>query len=185
MTPVINPDQIKHLAFLHLDNIDMALLAFIWKISHLTREGGVMEIDKSAISELLNIPEETLRLDKCLYDPRYPDEVKAWKWIDKKNRELLSHEGKLYYPASELMVLINLATEVLVRMKYPGMKGLLVILTCDMRFKKLVTPDNELLIQVKLLKTYKDKIGVFSGVIADSDGDIVAENIAKGTNMIV
>jgi hypothetical protein len=38
---------------------------------------------------------------------------------------------------------------------------------------------------VKLLKTYKEKIGVFSGVIADSDGDIVAENIAKGTNMIV
>jgi hypothetical protein len=144
-----------------------------------------MKIEKKALSELLNIPEETLRLDKCLYDPQFPDEIKAWKWIDKTNRELLSHEGKLYYPASELMVLINLATEALVRMKFPRVKGLPVLLTCDMRFKKLVKPDNELLIQVKLLKTYKGRIGVFTGVIADSEEDIVAENIAKGTIMIV
>jgi hypothetical protein len=149
------------------------------------REGENMNIDKKALSKLLSIPEETLRLDRCIYDPEFPDEIKAWKWIDKSNRELLHHDGKLYYPASELMVLINLATEALVRNKYPGLKGLPVLLTCDMRFKKLVKPDNELLIQVKLLKTYKGRIGVFSGVIADSEGEIVAENIAKGTNMIV
>jgi hypothetical protein len=143
-----------------------------------------MKIEKKAIAELLDMSEEAVRMDHCLYDLKFPDEIKAWKKIDGTDPQLRVHDGKQYYPASDLMVLINLATEVLLKKRFHDLlTGLPVLLTSDMRFKKLVTPDTELLIQVKLLRNYKGRIGVFSGVIADSDGDIVAENISKGTTI--
>jgi 3-hydroxymyristoyl/3-hydroxydecanoyl-(acyl carrier protein) dehydratase len=143
-----------------------------------------MKIEKKALSELLAMSEDAVRLDRCLYDLKFPDEIKAWKTVDGTDPQLRIHEGKPYYPASELMVLINLTTEVLLKKRFHDLlRGLPVVLTSDMRFKKLVTPDTELLIQVKLLRNYKGRIGVFSGVIANSGGDIVAENISKGTTI--
>jgi 3-hydroxymyristoyl/3-hydroxydecanoyl-(acyl carrier protein) dehydratase len=79
------------------------------------------------------------------------------------------------------MVLIDLTTELLVKKRFPSLICLPVLITNDTRFRKPVVPEIELLIQVKLLRNYKGRIGIFSGVIADRKGDIVAENISKGT----
>ena len=144
-----------------------------------------MKNDSRAIAGLLDIPEERVKVDRYLYVEEHPDEIKAWKVISKDDPDLRQYEGELYYPATSLFELIDITTELLVKKMLPAMKGLPAMVTTDIRFKKPVRPETELLIQVKLLRNYKGRIGIFSGVIADSEGDIVAENISKGTSMSI
>lgn len=140
-----------------------------------------METNKKEIAELLDMAEDKVKIDRYLYTQKYPDEIKAWRFVGNKDPQLRQYQGKPYYPASEMMVLIDLTTELLVKKRFPSLIGLPVLITNDTRFRKPVVPEIELLIQVKLLRNYKGRIGIFSGVIADRKGDIVAENISKGT----
>jgi hypothetical protein len=140
-----------------------------------------MNIDRKGIADFLDMRESQVRIDRYLYTLDYPDEIKAWKSIGRGDPDLRRYQKKFYYPASSLMVLIDLATELLVKKRFSSLGGLPGLITNDTRFRKPVLADNELLIQVKLLRNYKGRIGIFSGVIADSEGDIVAENISKGT----
>jgi CheY-like chemotaxis protein/3-hydroxymyristoyl/3-hydroxydecanoyl-(acyl carrier protein) dehydratase len=140
-----------------------------------------METDKKTIAKLLDMPEDKLEIDRCSYTLEFPDEIKAWKFIGKTDPALRRYQNKLYYPPSALINLMDTATELLFRNRFNGLGGLPALVANDSRFRKPVMPENELLIQVKLLRNYKGKIGIFSGVIADLEGDIVAENISKGT----
>ena len=139
-----------------------------------------MDTDKKAAARLLDIPEEKTKIDRYAYVESFPDEIKAWKLIGHEDPDLRRYQDKLYYPATALMVLIDIATELLVKRRFSGLVGLPGLVATDTRFRKPVMPENELLIQVKLLRNYKGRIGIFSGVIADREGDIVAENISKG-----
>jgi hypothetical protein len=136
--------------------------------------------DREAIARLLNISSIRVKLDKFEYVSQFPDEIKAWKLVSLIDPDLRIYEGKLYYPAAALIELIDLATELLVKKRFAWLNGLPGLVSTDTRFRKPVMAENELLIQVKLLRNYKGRIGIFSGVIADRDGDIVAENISKG-----
>jgi 3-hydroxymyristoyl/3-hydroxydecanoyl-(acyl carrier protein) dehydratase len=136
--------------------------------------------DKKTIAKLLDMPEDKVKIDRYAYDKKFPDEIKAWKHIGRKDPDLRAYKGRLYYPATALMLLIDLAAELLVTNRFIGLGALPGLVATDTRFRKPVMPENELLIQVKLLRNYKGKIGIFSGVIADREGDVVAENIFKG-----
>jgi len=140
-----------------------------------------METDKKTIARLVDMPEEKIEIDRCSYAPEFPDEIKAWKFIGKTDPALRRYQNRLYYPPSALINLIDIVTELLFRNRFNGLGGLPALAANDSRFRKPVMPENELLIQVKLLRNYKGRIGIFSGVIADREGDIVAENISKGT----
>jgi hypothetical protein len=139
-----------------------------------------MDTDRQEIARLLGITEDKVKIDRYLYTQKYPDEIKAWRFIGNRDPQLRQYHGRLYYPASEMMVLIDLATELLVKKRFPSLTGVPGLVTNDTRFRKPVVPETELLIQVKLLRNYKGRIGIFSGVIADKKGDIVAENLSKG-----
>ncbi len=121
-----------------------------------------------------------IKIDRFEYTNRFPDEIKAWKSVSRSDPDLREYKGKLYYPAGALIELIDLTTELLVKHRFVDLDGLPGLMATDTKFRKPVTAENELLIQVKLLRNYKGRIGIFSGVVADRDGDIVAENISKG-----
>jgi 3-hydroxymyristoyl/3-hydroxydecanoyl-(acyl carrier protein) dehydratase len=139
-----------------------------------------MESDRRAIGKFLNTPERKVKIDRYLYDEKFPDEIKAWKLIGNKESELRTYKGRLYYPETALMILIDQVTELLVKKRFVNLDALPGLVNIDMRFRKPVIPEDELLIQVKLLRNYKGKIAIFSGVIVGRKGDIVAENISKG-----
>jgi len=140
-----------------------------------------MEADRKIIAGLLDIPKEDVKVDRYLYLEEYPDEIKVWKLIKNNDPDLRQYEGKSYYPVTALFVLIDIATELLVKKRFPDLRGLPALVATDTRFKKPVMPETELLIQVKLLRNYKGRIGLFSAVVADKEGHIIAENISKGT----
>ncbi len=142
-----------------------------------------METDRKAIITLLDLPEEKVDIDRYSYTTAFPDEVKAWRFIGKADPALRSYQNTLYYPPPALISLLDLVTELLFRLRFNGTSAIPLLIANDSRFRKPVTPENELLIQVKLLRNYKGKIGVFAGVIANREGDIVAENICKETIM--
>jgi hypothetical protein len=136
--------------------------------------------DREAIARLLHMSPGQIKIDRFEYVAKFPDEIKAWKIVDGADPDLRQYQGKVYYPAAALIELIDLTTELLVKKRFAGLDGLPGLVSTDTRFRKPVMAENELLIQVKLLRDYKGRIGIFSGVIADRDGDIVAENISKG-----
>jgi 3-hydroxymyristoyl/3-hydroxydecanoyl-(acyl carrier protein) dehydratase len=140
-----------------------------------------METSRKAIAKLLDMPEEKAEIDRYLYTLDYPDEIKAWKFIGKTDPALRRYQDKLYYPPSALISLMDLTTELLFRNRFNRPGAIPALIANDSRFRKPVMPEDELLIQVKLLRNYKGRIGIFSGVIVDREGDIVAENISKGT----
>ena len=136
--------------------------------------------DREAIARLLNMSSGQIKIDRFEYVAKFPDEIKAWKSVGRTDPDLRGYQGKLFYPAAALIELIDLTTELLVKKRFAGLDGLPGLVATETRFRKPVMAENELLIQVKLLRDYKGRIGIFSGVIADHDGDIVAENISKG-----
>jgi len=136
--------------------------------------------DTEAIAKLLDMPPERIKIDRFQYLDQFPDEIKAWKFVGQADPDLRQYQGKFYYPVAALIELIDLTTELLVKSRFTGLDGLPGLVATDTRFRKPVMAENELLIQVKLLRNYKGRIGIFSGVIADREGDIVAENISKG-----
>ncbi|OPY69414.1 MAG: hypothetical protein A4E57_01216 [Syntrophorhabdaceae bacterium PtaU1.Bin034] len=140
-----------------------------------------METDRKAIAKLLDMPEKEVGIDRYLYTPAFPNEVKAWKFIGKHDPALRRYQNRLYYPPTALIGLLDLVTELLFRLKFNGLGVVPALVANDARFRKPVMSETELLIQVKLLRNYKGRIGIFSGVIADQRGDIVAENICRGT----
>ncbi len=144
-----------------------------------------MDGDKKSIAGLLHIPEANVKIDRYSYDKKFPDELKSWKFVGMKDPDLREYKGRLYYPANGLLLLIDFAAELLVIHRFAGLDALPGLVATDTRFRKPVIPEDELLIQVKLLRNYKGKIGIFSGVIADSAGDVVAENIFKGALITV
>lgn len=146
----------------------------------MARIGSQTNADRKAVARILDIAEEQVKIDTYSYVEEFPDEIKAWKFIGRKDPDLRRYHGKLYYPATALVVLIDLATELLVKNRFIALDALPALVSTDTRFRKPVVPGNELLIQVKLLRNYKGRLGIFSGVIADQEGDIVAENISKG-----
>lgn len=136
--------------------------------------------DREAIAKLLNMPSGRIKLDRFEYASQFPDEIKGWKFVGRSDPDLRLYDGKLYYPAAALIELIDLTTELLVKKRFAELDGVPGLVSTDTRFRKPVMAENELLVQVKLLRNYKGRIGIFSGVIADRDGHIVAENISKG-----
>ena len=139
-----------------------------------------MEWNKKAIAGLLNMSENKVLIDRCVYIEDFPDEIKAWKHIGQNDPDLRNYLRKSYYPADALITLIDRSTELLVKNRFPALKEFSGTVITETRFRKLVVPENTLLIKVKLLRTYRGKLAMFSSVIADSDGDIVAENYCKG-----
>ncbi len=136
---------------------------------------------REALVKLLDMPEEKVEFDRYSYTPAFPDEVKTWKFIGKTDPALRRYQNGLYYPPTALISLIDLVTELLFRLRFNRMGAIPALVANDSRFRKPVVPEDEFLIQVKLLRKYKGRIGIFSGVIANREGDIVAENISKGT----
>jgi hypothetical protein len=139
-----------------------------------------MEADKKFLSRLLDMPVKKVEIDRYSYTPTFPDEVKAWKYVGKNDRALRRYQKRLYYPPTALLGLLDLVTELLYRLRFAGQGTIPALISSDARFHEPVTSENELLIHVKLLRSYKGKMGIFSGVILNQDGDIVAENISKG-----
>jgi 3-hydroxymyristoyl/3-hydroxydecanoyl-(acyl carrier protein) dehydratase len=139
------------------------------------------ESDREAIAALLGLPKEKVEIDRYSYSEAFPDEVKAWKLVGKNHPALRRYQGRLYYPPTALISLLDLTTELLFRLRFSQLSSIPALISNDSRFRKPVMPENQLLIMVKLLRNYKGRIGIFSGVIADQKGDIVAETISKGT----
>ena len=144
-----------------------------------------MDSDKDAIAKMLDLPEQKVLIDRYLYTKEFPDEIKAWKSVGPKDPDLRRYLDKFYYPADVLIALIDRATELLVKMRFPDLNSFSGIIATETRFRKLVMPENTLLVQVKLLRTYRGRLAIFSGVVADKDGDIVAENMSKGAVLAI
>ncbi len=145
------------------------------------KQKSIIEGDRTAIARLLRIPEEKAELDRYAYAEAFPDEIKAWRFIGQADPALREYRNRLYYPPSAIIVLLDLATELLFRVRFNRKGAIPALVASDSRFRKPVVPENELLVQVKLLRNYKGRIGIFSGVVANREGEIVAENISKGT----
>lgn len=140
-----------------------------------------MEGDRKDIARLLGMAEEKVEMDRFAYSPAFPDEVKAWKLLTSHHPALRTYQKRLYFPPTALISLLDLTTELLFRLRFSELNAIPALVANDSRFRKPVMPENTLLVQVKLLRNYKGRIGIFSGVIADRKGDIVAETISKGT----
>jgi 3-hydroxymyristoyl/3-hydroxydecanoyl-(acyl carrier protein) dehydratase len=137
--------------------------------------------DREAIARLLGMPREAVGIDRFEYAEAFPDEVKVWKFVTATDQALRTYQNRLYYPPTALISLLDLSTELLFRLRFSDLEAIPALIASDSRFRSPVMPPNELLIVVKLLRNYKGRIGIFSGVIADRKGDIAAETITKGT----
>jgi 3-hydroxymyristoyl/3-hydroxydecanoyl-(acyl carrier protein) dehydratase len=140
-----------------------------------------MKGDREDVAKLLEMPVGEVEIDRFAYTRAFPNEVKAWKFIAKNHPALRRYQNRLYYPPTAQISLLDLTTELLFRLRFEYLNAIPALIANDVRFRNPVMPETELLVQVKLLRNYKGRIGMFSGVIVDRNGDIVAENISKGT----
>jgi hypothetical protein len=79
-----------------------------------------MKLNGKQIGELLKLPEKYIIIDSAIYDPDYPNDLKALKFLAKDDIDFTSHiSDYLVYPDYAIGKILNQGIRLLVSMIFP------------------------------------------------------------------
>jgi 3-hydroxymyristoyl/3-hydroxydecanoyl-(acyl carrier protein) dehydratase len=140
-----------------------------------------MNFDSKQIGELLKLPEEYIVIDKAIYDPDYPNDLKVFKLLSKDDIEFTGHLPKyLIYPDYAIGKIVNQGIRLLVHLLYPNLKDIPVGIIEHIKLRGLLYPNDQMNI---LIKKWQDrsKIAKFEIGIENQKGILVYESTIYGT----
>jgi 3-hydroxymyristoyl/3-hydroxydecanoyl-(acyl carrier protein) dehydratase len=140
-----------------------------------------MDLDRKQIGKLLNLSEEYIVIDKAIYDPDYPNDIKAFKLLAKDDIDFKSHiPDYLVYPDYAIEKILNQGIRLLVRLLYPDLKGIPAAMIEHIKLRGQLYPNDQITI---LIKKWQDRtrIAKFEIGIVNQKGTIVYESTIYGT----
>jgi len=140
-----------------------------------------MDLDRKQIGKLLNLSEEYIVIDKAIYDPDYPNDIKAFKLLAKDDIDFKSHiPDYLVYPDYAIEKILNQGIRLLVRLLYPDLKGIPAAMIEHIKLRGQLYPKDQITV---LIKKWQDRtrIAKFEIGIANQKGTIVYESTIYGT----
>lgn len=135
-----------------------------------------MKEEGSYLEKILPHRFTALMIDEVIYDPRNPHSVTALKKIKHNDPWLLGHfPKKPIYPGHCLIELVCLTAAALVKCSFPEIEGLPIVARIgEVSFRGPALPDDDLTIQVELLKEVKKTIFTFNGNVL-KNGEVICE----------
>ena len=140
-----------------------------------------MNLNGKEIGRLLALSEQYIVIDKAMYDPDYPDDLKAFKLLAKDDIDFKSHISDYFvYPDYAIAKILNQGIRLLVCLLYPDLKDIPAAMIEHIKLRRQLYPNDEMNI---LIKKWQDrsKIAKFEIVIENQKGIIVYEATIYGT----
>ena len=140
-----------------------------------------MNLNGKEIGRLLKLSEQYIVIDKAMYDPDYPDDLKAFKLLAKDDIDFKSHISDYFvYPDYAIGKILNQGIRLLVCLLYPDFKDIPAAMIEHAKLRGQLYPNDQMNI---LIKKWQDrsKIAKFEIVIENQKGMIVYESTIYGT----
>jgi 3-hydroxymyristoyl/3-hydroxydecanoyl-(acyl carrier protein) dehydratase len=145
------------------------------------KEEGIMDLDRKQIGKLLNLSEEYIVIDKVIYDPGYPNDIKAFKLLAKDDIDFKSHiPDYLVYPDYAIEKVLNQGIRLLVRLLYPDLKGIPAAMIEHIKLRGQLYPNDQITVLIKKWQN-RSRIAKFEIGIVNQKGIIVYESTIYGT----
>ena len=140
-----------------------------------------MNLDTKQIGKLLSLSEEYIVIDKAIYDPDYPHDIKAFKLLAKDDVDFKSHiPDYLVYPDYAIGKILNQGIRLLVRLLYPDLKGIPAAMIEHIKLRGQLYPNDEITVLIKKWQN-RSRIAKFEIGIVNQKGTIVYESTIYGT----
>jgi len=140
-----------------------------------------MNLNRKQIGKLLKLSEDYVVIDKAVYDPQYPNDLRVVKLLAKDDIDFISHiSGYHIYPDYAIAKIVNEGIRRLVCLLYPDLKDIPVGMIEHIKLRGQLYPNDEMNI---LIKKWQDrsKIAKFEIGIENQRGFLVYESTVYGT----
>ncbi|MEN6615569.1 MAG: hypothetical protein ABFD12_03350 [Syntrophorhabdus sp.] len=140
-----------------------------------------MHLTRSQIGKLLKLPKEYVSIDKALYDPEFPDDLKITKFLDPADIDFASHIPDYHvYPDYAVSKIINQGIRLLIHLTYPGLTGIPVGMIEHTKLRGQLFPHDTINIFIKKWQE-RSKVAKFEIAIENQKGTLVYESTIYGT----
>jgi hypothetical protein len=140
-----------------------------------------MELTKKQIGQLLKLPEKYVVVDKAIYDPNYPNDLKLFKFLAEDHIDFESHiSDYLVYPDYAIAKIRNQGIRLLIALLYPNLKGIPVGMIEHAKLRGLLYPNDQMNIVIKKWQD-RSRVARFEIGIENQDGTLVYESTVYGT----
>jgi 3-hydroxymyristoyl/3-hydroxydecanoyl-(acyl carrier protein) dehydratase len=145
------------------------------------RDEGIMDLNRKQIGELLDLSEAYITIDKAMYDPDYPNDIKAFKLLSKDDIDFKSHiPDYLVYPDYAIGKILNQGIRLLIRLLYPDLQGIPAAMIEHIKLRGQLYPNDQVTILIKKWQN-RTRIAKFEIGIENQKGMIVYESTIYGT----
>jgi hypothetical protein len=150
--------------------------------SVITQKGeDLMNLTRKQIGGLLKIPEKYIVIDKAMYDPDYPNDLKVFKLLDKDDIDFRSHiPDYLVYPDYAVGKIVNQGIRLLVCLLYPDLNDIPAGMIEHIKLRRLLYPNDEIRVFIKKWQD-RSRIAKFEIGIENQKGILVYESTVYGT----
>jgi 3-hydroxymyristoyl/3-hydroxydecanoyl-(acyl carrier protein) dehydratase len=140
-----------------------------------------MDLDRKQIGKLLDLFEEYVVIDKAIYDPDYPNDIKAFKLLAKDDIDFKSHiSDYLVYPDYAIGKILNQGIRLLVCLLYPDLKDVPAAMIEHIKLRGQLYPNDQVTVLIKKWQN-RSRIAKFEIGIVNQKGTIVYESTIYGT----
>jgi 3-hydroxymyristoyl/3-hydroxydecanoyl-(acyl carrier protein) dehydratase len=140
-----------------------------------------MDLTRKQIAELFGLAEEYIVIDKAIYDPDYPNDLKAFRFLAKDHIDFTSHiPGYLVYPDYAIAKIVNQGIRLLIALLYPNLKGIPVGMIEHIKLRGLLYPNDQMTVVIKKWQD-RSKTAKFEIGIENQKGLLVYESTVYGT----
>ena len=140
-----------------------------------------MDLDRKQIGKLLDLFEEYIVIDKAIYDPDYPNDIKAFKLLAKDDIDFKSHIPDYpVYPDYAIGKILNQGIRLLVCLLYPDLKDVPAAMIEHIKLRGQLYPNDQVTVLIKKWQN-RSRIAKFEIGIVNQKGTIVYESTVYGT----
>ncbi len=140
-----------------------------------------MNLTRKQIGKLLHLAEEYIVIDKAIYDPDHPNDLKVFKFLAGDHIDFTSHiSDYLVYPDYAIGKIVNQGIRLLVSLSYPNLKGIPVGMIEHIKLRGLLYPNDQMNVVIKKWQD-RGKIAKFEIAIENQKGTLVYESTVYGT----
>ena len=140
-----------------------------------------MDLTRKQIGEMLKLAEKYVVIDKAIYDPDYPTDVKIQKFLAPDHDDFVGHiPDYLVYPDYAILKIVNQSIRLLICLSYPNLKGIPVGMIEHIKLRGLLYPNDRINMVVKKWQD-RSKIAKFEIGIENQNGALVYESTVYGT----
>lgn len=140
-----------------------------------------MNLSRKQIGTFLKMPGKYIVIDRAVYAPDYPNDLKIFKLLAKDDIEFARHIPDYpVYPDYAVAKIINQGIRLLISLLYPDFNDIPVGMIEHIKLRGLLYPNDQMNVLIKKWQG-RSKIAKFENAVENQRGTLVYESTVYGT----